>query len=54
METNKKDKFLFSYFLKNRKQMLQFSLLKFLNFHDLINLTQISKDSGLMCDTNYF
>ena len=34
--------------------MLQFFLLKFLNLEDLINLKQISKECGLMCDTNYF
>lgn len=34
--------------------MLQFSLLKFICLEDLINLKQISKESGLMCDANYF
>ena len=54
MEKNKREKLFFPYILKNRKQMLQFYLLKFLKFEDLINLKQTSKDSGLMCDTNYF
>jgi len=34
--------------------MLQFFLLKFLKLEDLINLKLISKECGLVCDTNYF
>ena len=32
--------------------MLQFQLLKYLNYYDLIKLQKVCKDGGILCDAN--
>lgn len=52
MNINKKNQFSFSYLLKKKTQMLQFYLLKYLKYNDLIKLKKISKDGINLCDAN--
>ena len=50
MENIKQNKFLF--FLKKRRPILQFFLLKYLKYDDLRNLQLTCKDGGRVCDAN--
>jgi len=42
----------FSNLIKNRKTMLMFHLLKYLNHLDLIKLKLVSKSTNNLCDAN--
>ena len=48
MDTNKT----FIFFLKKRKPLLMFFLLKYLKFSDLYKLKIVCKDAGNLCDAN--
>ena len=41
-----------NYFLDKRQPMLQFHLLKYLKYEDLVKFMLVSKDAGSLCDNN--
>ena len=46
------NKFTLAYLLGKRRPTLQFFLLKYLKFENIVKLLLVSKDSGLLCDAN--
>ena len=53
MNNNRKNKSALPYYLNKRKQMLQFHLLKYLNYDGLVKLKLVCKDGGNFCDAYY-
>ena len=43
-----------NYLIDKRRPMLQFYLLKYLKYEDIVKLLLVSKDSGRLCDANKF
>ena len=41
-----------NYFLKYRQPMLQFHLLKYLSYDNLVKLLLVCKEGGCLCDAN--
>ncbi len=46
------NEFTLTYFLDKRQLMLQFCLLKYLKYEDIVKLLLVSKDAGRFCDAN--
>ena len=40
------------YLFDNKRPMLQFFLLKYLKYEDIVKLLLVSKDAGRLCDAN--
>jgi hypothetical protein len=46
------NEFKLRYFLIKRRSMLQFYLLKFLKYEDIVKFSLVSKDAGRLCEAN--
>ncbi len=46
------NEFTLHYLLDKRKSMLQFCLLKYLKYENIVKLVLVSKDAGRLCDAN--
>ena len=46
------NKFTLHYLTIKRRQTLQFHLLKYLKYEDIVKLLLVSKDAGSLCDAN--
>ena len=46
------NKFTLVYLLDKRQTMLQFCLLKYLKYEDIVKFLLVSKDAGRFCDAN--
>ncbi len=46
------NEFTLAYLLDKRQTMLQFCLLKYLKYEDIVKLLLVSKDANLCCDAN--
>ena len=44
--------FTLKYLLDKRRPTLQFHLLKYLKYEDIVKLLLVSKDAGSLCDAN--
>jgi hypothetical protein len=46
------EEFTLKYLLDQRRPTLQFHLLKYLKYEDIVKLSLISKNAGSLCDAN--
>ncbi len=48
----KSKKFTLKYLIDKRRPMVQFFLIKFLKYEDIVKFLLVSKDVGRLCDAN--